>query len=120
MAITSITVKAWPNGVDVTKSRVVVYGTIVLAAATTMPVAINWSSLINGNFGSGKFNVPNVGPSQLTAGPDYATASSTTANSAETYQIVGNDLCQYTNGTPVTTSVADTITFKAEFIKEKF
>jgi len=120
MAITSITVKAWPNGVDVTRSRVIVYGTIVLAAATTVPVAINWASLINGNFGSGKFNVPQVGPDQLTAGPDYAEAHSTTANSAESYQIVGNELCQYTNGTPVTSAVADTISFKAEFLKERF
>ncbi len=120
MAITSITVKAWPSGVDTTKARVIVYGTIDLAAATTVPVTIDWASLIDGNFGSGKFNVPNVGPSQLAAGPDYAEAKSTTANSAETYQIVGNDLCQYTNGTPVTTSVADTISFKAEFLKERF
>ena len=120
MAITSITVKAWPNGVDVTRSRVIVYGTIVLAAATTVPVAINWASLINGNFGSGKFNVPQVGPDQLATGPDYAEAKSTTANSAESYQIVGNELCQYTNGTPVTSAVADTISFKAEFLKERF
>jgi len=120
MAITSITVKAWPKGVDVTRSRVVVYGTIVLAAATTMPVTINWANLIDGNFGSGKFNIPEVGPSQLTSGPDFAEAKSTTANSAETYQVVGNQLCQYTNGTPVTSAVADTISFKAEFLKEKF
>ncbi len=120
MAITSITVKAWPNGVDETKSRVIVYGTIVLAAATTVPVAINWATLINGNFGSGKFIVPNVGPSQIASGPDFGEAKSTTANSAETYQIVGNNLCQYTNGTPVTSAVADTISFKAEFLKERF
>ena len=120
MAITSVTVEAWPNGVDTTKSRVIIYGTIVLAALTVVPVAINWNSLIDGNFGSGKFNIPNVGPDQVSAGPDFAEAHSTTANSPETYQIVGNDLCQYTNGTPVTSAVGDTIKFKAEFLKERF
>ena len=119
MAITG-TVSAWPKGVDVTKSRVIVYGTLTLPASTAMPVAIDWSGLVNGQFGSGNFNIPNVGPSQIASGPNWATAHSTTANSPETYQIVGNDLCQYTDGTPVTVAVADTVAFRAEFTKETF
>lgn len=120
MAITKFQVNAFPNGVDVTKNRVIIYGQITLAAATTVPVALDWTTLTNGNFGGGKFVIPNVGPTQLASGPQIMEAVTTAATPAETYVYSGGKLAQATNGTFVTSAVADTINFKAEFIKEKF
>lgn len=127
-ATVAMTVSAFPNGVDTTTRSVIIRGTAAITAnggtspATGLP--LNWAKLINGQFGSGTFIVPNVGPKQTAAGPvraTFTTSGGATKTQLYTYDTTSNSLVVWAAGAAVETGiVADTVNFEAEFIKGKF
>ena len=123
-----MTVNPYPNGVDTTQRRVKIYGTAAITAnggtspSTGLP--LSWSTLIDGNFGSGTFIIPQVGPVQAAAGPANAEFESTgnaTATQTYRYDPTNDSLVVYAAGAPIETGIAaDTLSFEAEFIKDGF
>lgn len=124
----AMTSNPWPKGTDTTQRRVIVYGTATITAnAGTSPATglpLNFGAIIDGNFGSGTFRVPQVGPTQIASGAQFAEFTSTTGTAEiQTYRYdpTNNSLVVLHAGAPVTTGiVADTLSFKAEFVKGGF
>jgi len=126
-ATVALKVNAYPNGVDNTQRRQIVYGTATITAnsgtapATGLP--LNWKALANGNFASGNF-IPQAGPNQ-SAKPQFCVfqgqGSESTNEQLYSYDYTNDSLLVWRAGAYATTGiVADTLTFKAEFIRGAF
>lgn len=120
-ATVAMNVKPFPNGVDNTQHRYIVYGTATITAnsgtspATGLP--LNFTTMGDGNYNNAKPFSLQVGPTQTK--PDMAFFDSN-ANVAQqyTYDYTSNSLLVWGAGAILTTGiVADTVNFKAEFIR---
>jgi hypothetical protein len=125
-ATVALTSKPFPKGVDNTQRRQIVYGTAAITAnagtgpATGLP--LNWAAIADGNYGTGTFQ-PQVGPTQTK--PDFVTfqgqGSEATAEQLYTYDYTNNSLLVWRAGAFVQAAIAaDTLVFKAEFIRGDF
>lgn len=110
----------YPKGVDNTQRRQIVYGTATITAnAGTAPATglpLDWTKITDGNGGSGTF-IP-----QASGNPQdvffYTSTDAATAAQLYTYDPTNNSLIVWRSGAPATTLIAaDTVRFKAEFIR---
>lgn len=129
MADVAVTLESAPGlqAEDMTLRRIITYGTAtVVANAGTAPTTgtpLDWATIVNGNFGSGAYTIPNVGPTAAGGGPLFAEFVSTSPTSTQSYRYssADNSLVVLVAGAPVVIGiVADTVAFKAEFLKDGF
>lgn len=120
----TLTVNAYPNGVDNTQRRQVVNGLCALSASTypANGIPINWAAMINGN-GGGLFlpasstDVPIAGTPQFTSTKGAAADGS---NYTYAYDATHGTLRIFLGGAEFTTGdavIVDTIAFTAEFAR---
>lgn len=120
-ATVALAAKPFPYGVDNTQRRQIIYGTATITAnagtgpATGLP--LNWWAVSNP---SGGTIAPEVGPGVTT--PDFVTfqgqGSESTVEQLYSFDYTNNSLLVWRAGAFVTTGiVADTVEFKAEFVR---
>ncbi len=120
-ATVAMNVNAFPKGVDNTQHRYIVYGQATITAnggtgpATGLP--LNWETMGDGNFNNVKNFTLQVGPTQTK--PQIASfVSNSNVAQQYTYDATHNSLIVWGAGAPLTAGiVADTVNFKAEFIR---
>lgn len=124
MAVASLvlTLKPYPKGVDNTQRRQILYGTAVITAgdgtAASTGIPVSWNKIKNPS-GVG-FVQPLAGPKQTK--PEVAQfqgqGTEATAQQQYTYDFTNGSVLVWVAGVQVTTGiVADTLTFRAEFIR---
>jgi hypothetical protein len=122
-ATATLTVNAYPNGVDNTQRRQALSGLCVLLLAglyVANGIPINWAALLDGNGGSGAFILD--GPATVVTGSVFF-FSQTARNGANTnytyvYDYVHGTLAIFLGGTELAGGAAistDTIGFNVEF-----
>lgn len=120
-ATVAMEVNAFPNGIDNTQKRYIVYGVATITAnagtgpATGLP--LTWTSMTDGNLNGASPFILQVGPTQTK--PAFAEFQSSGDNvQTYTYNSANDALVvRGTTGVLTTGIVADTINFKAEFIR---
>jgi hypothetical protein len=117
-ATATLTVAAYPNGVDNTQRRQILNGTCALSAGgtyVTNGIPTNWNALVDGN-GGGRF-IPLTTKSQ----PAQASFFSEVAGGyGYVYDQTHNTLRIFSGGTELTNGAAitaDTIGFRAEYVR---
>lgn len=118
----ALTLKPYPKGVDNTQRRVIYYGTAALTAgdgtAPNTGIPLDWSKVKQPS-GTGYVTILS-GPKSTK--PEEAKfqgqGTEATAEQLYTYDYTNNSVLVWRAGAQVTTGiVADTLTFKAEFIR---
>jgi hypothetical protein len=121
-ATVALATKGYPNGVDNTQRRQVIYGTATITAnagtgpATGLP--IDWSKITDSSSLPAHYLQPQVGPSVTQ--PDWVEVqpSGAAVSQLYTYDSTNDSLVVWVAGAPVTTGiVADVVNFRAEFIR---
>jgi hypothetical protein len=126
-ATVAMNVNSYPTGIDTTLNRTIIYGTATITAnAGTGPstgLPLNWATMGDGNFNNGQNFVLPVGPLQTK--PQFVifqgNGTESTAEQLYSYDYTNDSLLVWRAGAFVTSGiVADTVNFKAEFIKNAF
>lgn len=123
-ATVAMNVNPYPKGLDTTVNRTIIYGQATITAnggtspATGLP--LSWTAMGDGTFNNAKPFVLPVGP--LKTQPEIARFTShSNVGQLYTYDPTSNTLLVWGAGAVLTTGVvADTVDFKAEFIKNSF
>lgn len=126
-ATVALTVNPYPKGEDNTQRRYIVYGTAVITAnAGTAPATglpLDFTTMADGNLNNTKPFLLQVGPTQTKPSfAEFVTAGDgATPKQLYTYDTTNNSLIVWSGGSPNTLTVAaDTINFKAEFIRGEY
>lgn len=123
-ATVAMNVNAYPKGIDTTLNRTIIYGQATITAnagtgpATGLP--LNFNTMGDGNFNNAKNFILPGGP--LQAKPLFAEfQSNANVGQQYSYDAASGSLLVWGAGAILTAGiVADTVNFKAEFIKNAF
>lgn len=123
-ATIALATHGYPNGVDNTQRRQIVYGTITITAvdgtAPATGIPIDWSKIVDSSSLPAHYFQPQVGsattqPAWVEFMPNTASA---TPKQLYTYDATNDSLVVWAAGSPAVTGIlADVVNFKAEWIR---